>query len=130
MNMTGYHGIAILLATLLSVAVGMIWYAPPVFGRRWQQITGSSNPGKQALAVWVLCYLALAITVAYLFKNIGVSGLYDGVRWGSTFGLVVSGLSVAPNYAFGKKPLALFLIETGYVVVALTVMGAVIGAWQ
>jgi hypothetical protein len=37
---------------------------------------------------------------------------------------------VAPKYAFGRRPPGQFLIEMGYVVLAILVMGAILGAWR
>jgi len=126
---TQYNPWAILVAVALSILIGMIWYAPPVFGRRWQALMGINTPSAQSMVVWAVCYLALAITVTYLFGRIGVNGFGPGLRWGATLGAGVAGLGVAPNYSFGHKPLGLFAIEAGYVALALCAMGGVIGAW-
>lgn len=125
-----YNIWAILVAAVVSIALGMVWYAPPVFGRRWQTLTGITQPGRQALLVWAVCYLVLAFAMAYLFRYLQASGLEAGFRWGSTLGLAVVGLAVAPNYAFGRRPGALFLIEMGYVFVAVTVIGVIVGVWH
>ena len=125
-----YNVMAIVAAAVVSVVIGMVWYAPPVFGRRWQGLMGISNPSILAMAVWAGCYLVLALAVAYLFNRMGVSGLGSGLRWGATLGVAVAGLGVAPNYAFARKPLMLFAIEAGYVALALCAMGGIIGAWR
>ena len=130
MSSDTYNVWAIVVAAAVSMAVGMGWYAPPVLGRRWQQHTGITQPGRQAMVIWAVCYLVLAFTLAYLFRHLGVSGLGAGLRWGTTVGGAVCVLAIAPNYAFGRRPLALFLIEAGYVFVAVSVMGAVLGAWR
>ncbi|MDH4248785.1 MAG: DUF1761 domain-containing protein [Deltaproteobacteria bacterium] len=125
-----YNPWAILVAAIAGVVLGMLWYAPPVFGRRWQGLMGIHTPSAQAMLLWAVCYLGLAFTVAYVFTHMGVSGLEPGLRWGGTLGLGVAGLGVAPNYAFGRKPLALFAIEAGYVALALCVMGGILGVWS
>ena len=126
----GYNLLAIGVATLVAIVIGMVWYAPPVFGRRWQRHMGISKPGAVAGAVWAVCYASLGFTLVYLFKHIGVSGAQDGFRWGATLGLSVAAMAVAPNYAFGRRALSLFAIEMGYVVVALSVMGMILAEWR
>ena len=37
---------------------------------------------------------------------------------------------VGVHYLFERKPFALWLVNGGYSVVALTIMGLIIGAWQ
>ncbi|MEE8435394.1 MAG: DUF1761 domain-containing protein [bacterium] len=126
----GYNIWAILVAAVAAIAIGMVWYAPPVLGGRWQTATGITQPGIQAVVLWAVCYLVLAFSMAYLFKHLQVSGLEAGFRWGSTLGAAIVAASVAPNYAFGKRPLGLFLIEMGYVFIAVTVIGVILGVWR
>ena len=108
----------------------LVWYAPPVLGGRWQAATGITQPSMQAVALWVICYLILAFSMAYLFNHLKVSGLEAGFRWGSTVGAAIVTVSVVPTYAFAKRPLSLFLIDMGYVFIAITVIGVILGAWR
>lgn len=125
-----YNLWAILVAAAAAIAIGMIWYAPPVLGGRWRAATGVTQPGLRAVVIWAASYLILAFAMAYLFKNLQVTGLEAGFRWGSTLGAAIVVVGVAPNYAFGKRPLSLFLIEMGYVFVAFTVIGTILGVWR
>jgi hypothetical protein len=49
-------------------------------------------------------------------------GFLAGFGWVATF--------VGTHYLFERKSFKLFLINAGYSIVALTVMGAIIGAWR
>ncbi len=126
----GYNLWAILVAAAAAIAIGMVWYAPPVLGGRWHAATGITQPSVRAVALWVVCYLILSFSMAYLFKHLQVSGLEAGFRWGSTIGAVIVAAAVAPSYAFAKKPISLFLIDMGYVFIAITVIGVILGAWR
>lgn len=130
MNLSDYNPWAILVAAAVAVAIGVAWYAQPVFGKRWQGHVGVSQPTAQAFAIWVVCYVVIAVTMVYVFNRMGVAGAGLGLRWGITFGVALVALAMAPNYAFGRKPLSLFLIEAGYVVVAFAVMGVILAAWH
>ena len=35
--------LAVMLATLSSMVVGSVWYAPPVFGRMWMRLIGKTR---------------------------------------------------------------------------------------
>lgn len=130
MNMSDYNVWAILVAAVVAVAIGMAWFAPPLFGRRWQGHVGVTQPSAQAFVVWVVCYLVIALAIVYVFNRMGVVGAGPGLRWGITFGVALVALAMAPNYAFARKPASLFLIEAGYVVVAFAVMGVILAAWH
>ena len=126
----GYNGLMIIIATVAGVAVGMFWFAPPVFGKAWFKHAGlaeGEKPGIAIFGLWVGSYLVLAITMAYLYKHLGANNAYQGLRWGLTLGITIVAMAVAGNYAFAKKPLKLFLIELGHIVFSMAVMGAIIG---
>jgi len=40
MHIPSINYIAVILATLSSMAVGAIWYTPRVFGKLWMRLTG------------------------------------------------------------------------------------------
>jgi hypothetical protein len=56
------------------------------------------------------------------------------VTWGMTAGALAGAGWVAAalgvTYLFERRPLALFLINAGYQIVAFVVMGAILGAWK
>ncbi len=62
MDLTGYNIRATLTATAVSVVIGMIWYAPPLFGNCWQKHMGVKKPRTQMVAIWALSYLAVSFT--------------------------------------------------------------------
>lgn len=51
------------------------------------------------------------------------------MRWGVTVGLVVAVMGLVPNFLFGRKSIGLYLIEAGQIILAITIIGAIIGAW-
>ena len=59
-------------------------------------------------------------------KNSLAFGAFAGAAAG--FGWVA--LSIGVTYLFERKSLRLFFINAGYHAVALTLMGAILGAWH
>ena len=124
---------AVLVAAAASVVVGMLWFADPVFGRAWKRMQGMSGtvkPAPSAFLIWAGGNFVLAYTVYRLLlvrmvtPSIGealITGLLIAV------GIVIAGM--APSYAFAKKPVGLFGIEVGYVVVSILLMSAIMAAW-
>lgn len=58
-------------------------------------------------------------------KNVGMGafwGFLAGFGWVATF--------VGTHYLFERRSFTLFLINAGYSIVALTVMGAILVAWK
>jgi Protein of unknown function (DUF1761) len=125
--------LAIGLATLASFIVGGIWYSPGVFGRKWmaENHFNQDDVAKRKMArVFGLSFFLSLVMATNLAFFLGKSSLrFDvlaslgvGIGWiAPAFGVV---------YTFEKKSIALFLINAGYHVVSLLVMGLIIGMLQ
>ena len=59
-----------------------------------------------------------------------VPDLGSGLAVGSLIGLAFVATSFGINYLFALKPLRLYLIDAGYMVVLLAIVGTIIGAWR
>lgn len=119
-------------AAISSFLVGGIWYGP-VFGRAWMQAFGLSEEdlGKRNLPMVFGGSLLLALIASInLEMFIGAeadlafgtaAGFFAGLGWVATF--------LGILYLFEMQSMKAYLINAGYCVVALTLMGAVLGAW-
>ncbi|NJM26381.1 MAG: DUF1761 domain-containing protein [Bacteroidia bacterium] len=125
---------AIIVSTLSTFLIGGIWYSPALFGKAWMRENGfteeflkKGNMVKIFGLALVLGFIASINLAMFLGPNMGVGmgamyGFFTGFGWVATF--------VGTHYLFERKSFKLFLINAGYSVVALTVMGIIIGAWQ
>lgn len=125
---------AILVSALSTFLIGGLWYSPAVFGKAWMRENGfteeelkKGNMAKIFGLTFVLALIA-AINLAMFLGpdvNIGMGAFYGflaGFGWVAMF--------IGTHYLFERKSFKLFLINAGYSVVALTVMGVIIGAWK
>lgn len=125
---------AVLVAAVSTFLIGGLWYAPPMFGKAWMRENGfteESLSNRNMLKIFGLAFLLALIAsvnlAMFLGKDTTVSlgalyGFLAGFGWVATF--------VGTHYLFERRSLTLFLINAGYSIVSLTVMGAIIGAWQ
>ena len=126
--------LAVVVAAVSSFALGSLWYSALMFQKPWMKgnnFTDESNKDANMLKIFglafVLMFAAAFLMAAYLGADAGVAkgiktGIVAGVFWVMSF--------TGVTYLFEQKPLSLFLINAGYSMVALTIMGAIIGAWQ
>jgi len=123
---------AILVAALSAFVVGGLWYSV-LFGRVWRRANGFEGDGPKAgggvfTASFVLS-LVMAVNLA-MFLNDPKTTL----AWGATagflagFGWVAMGVGIIA--LFEKRPLSYVLVNGGYMTVALTLMGAILGGWR
>ena len=123
--------LATLVATVLGFALGALWYGP-LFGKRWMAAVGMTleeiqkdfSPAKTYGATFVLGLIASYVFGLYLGPNPGrafaiVAGAAAGLCWVAT--------SLATNYLFERRSVALIAINGGYHAARFTLIGLVFG---
>lgn len=125
---------AVIVAAVSTFLIGGLWYSPAVFGKAWMRENGfteegmkNSNMVKIFGLAFFLAFIA-SINLAMFMgpeDNIGMGafwGFLAGFGWVATF--------VGTHYLFERRSFTLFLINAGYSIVALTVMGVILAAWK
>jgi hypothetical protein len=135
MEMEHFSLLAVLLAALSAFVVGSVWYSPLLFGNAWMREAGisedqiiASNKWKTFGMAFVFMFIA-SVNLGFFMANADITWL-KGAFYGflTGFGWVFMGIAVVSMYEMrGWKYI---LINGCYWVVALTVMGTIIGALQ
>ncbi|HEX4573715.1 MAG TPA: DUF1761 domain-containing protein [Gemmatimonadales bacterium] len=133
--------LAVIIAALLTFALGAVWYSPALFAKQWMQAQGYTpekleelkrNKGglTRAYAVSVLCYLVMAYVVALLASYTNSTTVAQGLWLGflAWFGFAAT-IGLTANM-FSEKPIAAWVIDAGYQLVYLLIMGAVLSVWR
>ena len=131
MNFEFVNWWAVLGATVVSFLLGGIWYMPAVFGRvGLPERQATERPNERNIELifvfaFVLQWLTASMLAAVLGPNPTVyTGVMTGLLVGSFFVATASGISVI----FDRRPVARFLVNGGFHIVTLAVMGAIIAA--
>src|SRR2546427_13291854 len=79
----GVNYLAIVVAAVVALVIGFIWYSPPVFGNRWMAYLGTTqaqlgNPGPTGMAVGGVAALVNAGGRALLSLDLGGETIKDG----------------------------------------------------
>ena len=129
---------AVLAAAVSSFVVGMIWYAPTVFGEKWRVLIKmdksemKKGPGGQAWALTV----AGALLQAYILAHVTylASQYFIDRSWMSvaltTAAWMWAGFQLSmlvTHDSFEKRPLKLTMLNAGNQLATLMAMGLVIG---
>jgi hypothetical protein len=127
--------VAVFVSAIAFFILGWIWY-DLLFGRAWMALSGhvattsasSMTPmfAGSFILGWVLAYvigIALADTAN---PNPG----RHGIEFGFFMGLGIFGTMLGLEYIYEGRGFTLWAINTGYVVVGMAIMGAIIGAWR
>lgn len=126
------HWPAVLVAALLTFALGGLWYGP-LFGKRWQRLMQLDDAALEAhvprtFAVAAVMALVAATNLAAFLGPTASLGFGAGAGAAAGFGWVAT--SLGTTYAFGRRPVVLALIDGGYHALSFTLMGALLGAWH
>lgn len=142
--MPAINWLAVLIAGISSFVVGGIWYSPGLFGKAWmkdnnfteEQIKKGGNKGKIfgfTLVFSLLMAANLAMFLATPENCVPQCAPQPDITWGATAGFLAgvwTFCAIAIHSLFELKPWRLIFINGFYSVVALTLMGAIIGAWR
>lgn len=131
-----FNWLAIAVAAIAYFSLGAIWFNPKVFGTAWMKghnITPSEedkkNMGKIMGMTLVLCFVGAMIScyfVLALNSWTWMSGAKIGLLAGSGF----TGVGIAMNYMYTKKPISLIIIDSLYHVAGLIICCVILSVWR
>ena len=133
MNMHTLNIWAILAAAISAFVIGGLWYSPVLLVSAWKQANGfTADPpaaGPKGFTIAFLLSLVMAFNLA-MFLNAPTTTLSFGATAGflAGAGWVTTGIGIVA--VFEHRSLKYVLISGGYLTVALTVMGAILGGWR
>lgn len=138
MPLVDINYLAVMAATLITFALGALWYSRVLFGQRSRESPGAS-PGEpapprtgagQTYFVSLLCHLVTAVIVAVLMSLTGFGTLSQGLLLGFLIWLgCAAPLGLTGNVA-SEEGIGTWFIDTGYQLVSLLIMGAILGAFR
>lgn len=127
--------LAVIAATISTFVLGGIWYSPALFGKAWMRENGFTdenlkrrNMGLVFGLSFVYSFLMAANLAAFLgapnidTKMAAVYGFLTGFGW-VALGLAIIALFEGRSWKY-------MVINGGYMTVAFTIMGFIIGIWR
>ena len=138
--MVDVNYLAVLIAAVVSMALGFLWYGPYILGKQWMKERGftaaSMKEAQSEMGKWYAVSFVVLLVTAYVLSHVMVlSENYFGypmLQTGLTtafwmwLGFVMPVQLTATIFS-EKRNLTLFGIDTGYQLVSLLAMGVVIG---
>lgn len=125
---------AVLVAAISTFLIGGLWYSPAVFGKAWMRENGFTEEGMKnsnLIKIFGLAFFLAFIASINLAMFMGPEdNIGMGAFWGFLAGFGWVATFVGTHYLFERRSFTLFLINAGYSIVALTVMGVILAAWK
>lgn len=114
----------VLLAGIAALVVGVIWYMPPIMGKRWAnyvnqyvgipegELLAPGNPLRQ-IGSWLLTTLTNALIVAYLFQKAGIDNTTEAIGAALAVWLGVGLTFSSWPVIFARQSAGLWLVNNG-----------------
>lgn len=131
--------LAVLLAAVVSMVLGFLWYSPILLGKPWMKERGFTPEGlknaqKGMAKLYGISFVVSLVTAYVLAHVMALSGAfyhYPKIQTGLTTGFWVwlgfmMPIQVTATIFSDKKNWKLFAIDTGYQLVSILGMGIVI----
>jgi len=128
--------IAVVAAALSTMAVGSVWYAPQVFGKKWMELVKlDRKKAKEAGIKPILITLVVSFISAYVLAHVAYlsnfyfanSFLQDSLSTAFWLWLGMTAARMITHDAFEGRPRELTIMNIAHEFVTFMVMGLVIG---
>lgn len=136
--MENVNWLSMVIATIIPMIVGFIYYHPKLFGSAWMKSLGITEEDikKQNMAKTYGIALVMSFLLAFFLLNFnnspGQEGEFDTFKHGAFHGLFLSIVVAMPilmtNGLFELKNLKNIFINIGYWLITLVLMGGILDA--
>ena len=128
--------LAVAAAIVLNMALGALWYGP-VFGKAWMGVNNLTEEmikerggATKGYIVAVVVSAIIALVIALLAEAVGVENAGEGAVLGAAAGVGLVATTFGVSYVFESRTVKHWLINAGYPVVSITLIGTLVGVWQ
>lgn len=133
MAFTDVNWLAVLVATVINMFVGYLWYGP-LFGKQWLQMIGKTMDEIESdPTMYMFTGLAALVSSYVLALLVGVSGA-SGWTSGALMGVVVwIGIGATGTLVyttFQGPPKSVWLLHGLYQLVVFAINGALFAVWM
>ncbi len=141
MEFMGVNLWSVLAAAVATMILGFLWYSPLLFAKPWTLAMGYDPNDKAKMEemrkgagkLYGITFIASLISAFVLGKVIEittVNSIFYGMKIGFAVWLGFVTTVQLTSTLFKKRPIKLYLIDTGYQLVCYLVMGAILARWS
>ena len=124
--------LVVVIAAVLIMAIGFVWYSKWLFGRTWQKLTDMKEKDLKCKKTYLIFGFVISLVIAYFLSffegHLGVTNVSDGMFVGFLLWLGFVATTQISGVLWCKKPFKLFAINSGCKLLSYLVMSGIIGA--
>ena len=133
-DLGGINWLAVLVSVVAAQVLGFLWYGP-LFGRQWMTAMGTTREQVQeegpglAIIVGVVGSVLNALGIALILTTADTPDVVNGIKVGLLTSIGFAAAAVITNSMFEHRRPMLMWLYAAYLVISITMMGAILGAW-
>jgi hypothetical protein len=130
--------LAVLVGGIINMALGMLWYSPVLFGKQWMALSGRTPADMEAAkqkgmtGSYIVAFigaLVMAYVLSYIVDYAHAETIVEGAQAGFWSWLGFIATTQLGIVLWEGKPKSLYMINAGYYLVSLLIMGAILAIW-
>lgn len=136
LELEGLNYWAIVVAWLMSCAVGAWWYSPAAFGPLWHKLAGNDIlkiPEKEATRIIGFVMLSAVFQVfvlAIILNTIGVSTALDGLLAGALLWLGLTAATTVGVTLYSRRSWKFWWLNSSYFLLVMGVNSIILAVWR
>ena len=128
----GVNYLAIIVAAIVAVAIGILYYGIIGIGDRQARMLGAgpARPGPAQVATGLIVGLVNAWVIAVLSLNLGASSVVDAIVLGALVWLGFAATLKAAQVAFERRPWAVWGMQAIHDLTVEVVVAGIVTLWR
>jgi len=131
--------ISVLIAAIVGMALGALWYSPLMFGNLWIKLSGMNKKdiekakAKGMSKAYLANFIAVIITayvLSYLISLTQVIAIGEGILLSVMLWIGFVAPVILGSVLWEKKPVGLYILNVTYYLVQLIIMGIILVSWR
>lgn len=128
---------AVIAAAVVNIVLGFLWYGP-LFGKEWMKLMGITEkmkkegmkrPMGKTYAVMAVSALIMSYVLGNFVDYVGATTFGAGIMLGATLWIGFFATSMVGSVLWENKPVKLYMLNTLYYLVALSLMAGIQAVW-
>lgn len=134
----GINWVAIVVAAIMPMVLGGLWYSNVLFAKQWMAAIGKTeeeirasakNPAAMYGATFV-AWLVAAYVIDYFVYWTNTTSFLRGMKIGAMLSIGVFAVAAYQTVMFEFRKRELYYINTAYNVVCMLLMGGLLAVWR
>lgn len=126
--------LALLVATVARFLFGWLWYSPLLFGKAWMSLTNCTLEDMKrnmpkAIPADLIASFIMSFVLVHAVHYAGATSAGQGAAVGFFNWLGFIATVMLATTLYEKRPIKLFLINSGFNLISLLFMGAIVAVW-